>query len=65
MELIDQPRPASAWASTSSPCVSIGRGSSEAAGFDTCSIGWGPAPLLDQTVRAVPIRASQLGRFGD
>jgi hypothetical protein len=47
MAEIDQPRSASAWASTSSPRVSIGEGSSGAAGFDTVSIGWGPAPCLD------------------
>ncbi len=64
MAEIDQPRPASAWASTSSPCVSIGWGSS-AAGFVTVSIGWGPAPCLDGPVVRSRSRCSGLGRFSD
>ena len=44
MAEIDHPRCASAWTSTSSPCVSIGRGSCRAVASNTVSIGWGPAP---------------------
>src|SRR5450759_4539713 len=45
MAEIDQPRPASAWTSTSSPCVSIGRGLSAAAGLEHRQQRVGPRPI--------------------
>src|SRR5665647_3299901 len=45
MAEIDQPRPASAWTSTSSPCVSIGRGLSAAGGLHCRQQRVGPRPI--------------------
>jgi hypothetical protein len=47
MAEIDQPRPASAWTSTSSPCVSIGGGSSAAVALTPSASGGAPPRVLD------------------
>ena len=55
MALIDQPRRASAWASTSSPCVSMGRGSFAAAGVEHQQHRVGPRPVGGPSGRPVPV----------
>src|SRR5674476_279509 len=47
MAEVDQPRAASAWTSTSSPCVSIGRGSSAAVALTPSASGGAPPRVLD------------------
>ena len=63
--LIVQPRFASAWASTSSPCVSMEWGSPDAVASNTSSIGRGPR-LVGGSNR-LPGRSgrSDLGRYSD
>src|SRR5687767_12084616 len=58
MAEIDQPRRASAWASTSSPCVSIGRGSSDAAAPTPAASG-GALPVVGPGPSARPAPGAQ------
>ena len=59
MAEIDQPRPASAWTSTSSPCVSIGRGLSAAAGLEHRQQRVGPRPICWTRPSERPDRGAQ------